>query len=120
VVTHEVDVRDWLSDLRSRKRWIDVVTVMRRHPASRRLAWRPYVFRPAHLPILVLVAALPLTFTRHGRRAWVGLLAAQVAYDVIRAPSPEAAVVKLQHRVNDAWEVALLARKSVEERTLLL
>jgi GT2 family glycosyltransferase len=120
VVHHEVALRDWKADIRSRRRWADVVRMVRLHPDARRLAWRPYVYRPAHVVPLALAAALPILLSRRGRRLWLGLLGAIVLRDLVRAPNLEEGRAHLLQRVGDAYEAALLLRASVQQRTLLL
>ena len=120
VVTHDVVVRDFAADLRSRRRWADTVRMVRKHPDARRLAWKPYVYRRSHVPLLALAGALPLLVTRRGRRLWLALVLGLVASDAARAGSPASAVVAVQRRVADAYEIGLLARASAQHRVLLL
>lgn len=120
LVYHEVAIRDWKADFRSRRRWADVVRMVRLHPESRRLAWRPYIFRPAHAVPLVLVGTLPLSVMRRGRLGWLALLGLVVASDLSRATDSEAAWTKLVKRIGDTYEMLLLARASLQQRTVLL
>ena len=120
VVHHRVVVGDWRSDLRSRRRWADVVRMVGHHPAARRLAWRPYVYRPSHVVPLLLLGTTPALLGRRSRRAWAGLLAAIVARDLVRAPDLATGRQRALSRLGDAYETLLLLRASVEQRTLLL
>lgn len=120
VVTHDVVVGDWRSDLRSRRRWTDTVRVVAKHPDARRLAWKPYVFRRSHVPVMAVMACAPLAVPRRSRRTVLLVAAAVLAGDLARCRSRRAAVAQLQKRVADLYEIGLLARTSVRERTLLL
>lgn len=120
VVEHDVVVRSWRADLRSRRRWADVVAVIARHPDLRRLAWKPYVFRRSHVVPGALLLAAPVMLTRRGRRIWTFALAALVAGDVTRGGNPAGAKANLARRLGDAYEVLVLARASVRHRTVLL
>lgn len=120
VVIHDVVVADWRSDLRSRQRWTDTVRVVAKHPDARRLGWKPYIFRRSHVPVMVVMACFPFAFFRRTRRPVLLGAAATLAGDLIRFRSPRAALVQLQKRLSDLYEIGLLARTSVQERTLLL
>jgi len=120
LVHHDVVVGSWVKDLRSRKRWADVVRMVAKHPGARRLAWKPYIYRRSHVPALVLLAALCLTVPRQSRRAGTIAVAAALAFDLRSARRPRDALVILQTRVSDAYEIGLLLCESVKHRTLLL
>lgn len=121
VVTHDVVVGTWRSDRASRRRWADVVRVIAKHPGARGLAWRPYVYRHTHLPILALGALSPLVLGGpRGKTVFAGALGALVLSDALRAGSPAAGLARLQGRISDAYEVAHLLRASWRERTLVL
>ncbi len=91
-----------------------------KHPQARSLAWKPYIYRKAHLPVFGYAACALFLLPRATRRAaflaGVGLL----ARDVVGSRSPRAAAATLTVRAADAYEVALLARESVRQRTVLL
>ena len=118
VVFHDVAVVSWRADLRGRRRWGDVVTVIAKHPGARRLAWKPYIYRPTHMAPLALAGILPLTASRAGRRLAAAAVVAFLVRAAVRSPShPFAGVVR---RVGDCYEVAVLLRASAKDRTLLL
>ncbi len=121
IVVHDVVVGDWHSDLRSRRRWADVVRVIAKHPGARRLAWRPYVYRRSHLPILGIAVLMPaLLAGRAGRVLFTGAVGVLLAGDMLRAGSIAGARAKMQGRVSDAYEVALLVEASWRQGALLL
>lgn len=120
LVFHDVVVRDFAADLRSRRRWVDTIRVIGKHPQARRLAWKPYVYRRSHVPLLALAAAAPLLMSGRGRRTWFGLATAMITADAARAGSPGAAIVALEQRMADGYEIALLAGESIRQRVLLL
>jgi GT2 family glycosyltransferase len=120
VVDHDVVVKDFAADLRSRRRWVDTIRVLTKHPDARRLAWKPYIYRRSHVPLLGLLLVSPVIVTRRGRQVWFGLVAALAACDAARAGSPQAAAVAVQRRIADAYEIALLAAASARYRVLLL
>jgi glycosyltransferase involved in cell wall biosynthesis len=120
VVTHDVVVGTWRSDLRGRRRWGDVVHMIAKHPEARRLAWKPYVYRRAHGPALVYLAALAATVPRPSRRPAAAALVALVGRDALSGRSPTGALRVLQSRIADLYEVAVVVRASARWRTLLL
>jgi GT2 family glycosyltransferase len=120
VVAHDVVVRDFLTELRSRKRWAGTVLVVRRHPKARRLAWKPYIYRRSHAPVLAVFGSAPLLLFRRTRRLWVLGVLGLLASDVARARTPARAVLALQRRATDAYEIGVLAKESARQRTLLL
>jgi GT2 family glycosyltransferase len=120
VVEHEVSVRDWRVELRSRRRWAETVKIAARHPEARRLAWRPFVYRKEHAPVLAALAWLPLAAPRGTRPLWLAASGAAVAAAAVRAGSPSAALTMGRRRLVDAYEVAVLMRASVRQRTVLL
>jgi len=120
VVHHDVVVRDWRWEIRSRRRWADAVRVVRLQPGARRLAWKPYVYRREHASVLALLVTAPVLVFRPGRRLWLAGLASVVARDVVRGGSPAGASAALVRRAGDAYETALMLARSVQERTVLL
>jgi GT2 family glycosyltransferase len=120
VVAHDVVVRDFKSDLRSRRRWAGTVGVVRKHPDAMRLAWKPYIFRKSHVPVLALYATAPLVLSRRFRKAWILGATALLVSDAVRAHTPKRALFALQRRVIDGYEIGVLAKESVRQRTLLL
>jgi len=121
LVTHDVVVGTWISDLKSRKRWADVVRVIAKHPRARCLAWKPYIYRHTHVPVLFLAAISPLVLSgRRGRMVFGALVVALALADATRAGSPRRAIAKLGLRVADAYEVALVISASSRERVLVL
>lgn len=120
LVVHDVAVRSFAQDLRDRRRWGDLVKVVKRHPETRRLAWRRYVLRRSHVVPILVMGALPLLAPRRTRLLGVGGLAALLTQDLRGARSPRAVVRRLQQRVGDAYEVISLARSSLRHRTVLL
>jgi len=120
VVEHEVVVHGWRSEIRSRRRWADVVRIARIRPDGRRLGWNNYIFRQAHVPILVIAGASPLLAWRLTRWLWLGGVAAAIGSDVVKAGAPDAAVAKLVERAADAYEVSVVVKRAVRERTLAL
>lgn len=116
LVVHDVTTGTWHDELRDRRRWADCVRVVAKHPGARRLAWKPYVYRRSHVPVLGLVALAPLGLSPWGRRVAVAGLAGLLLSDLARSRSP----VKLQMRLADAMEVGLFVRESVRQKTLLL
>ena len=120
LVHHDVVVTSWRRDLRSRKRWADVVRMVAKHPGARKLAWKPYIYRRSHAPVLALSAVLCLTLPRRTRRVGAFAFAAAIAFDLRAARRPRDALVTIGTRVADAYEIGLLLRQSVKYRTLLL
>lgn len=120
VVAHDVVVRDFVTELRSRRRWAGTIGVVRRHPRARRLAWKPYVYRRSHMPVLVVFSSAPLLLLRRTRRLWALGVLGLLASDVAKARTPARAKVALQRRATDAYEIGVLAKESVRQRTLLL
>lgn len=120
VVFHDVVVRDWRADLADRRRWGDLPALVRRHPGVRGLAWKPYVLRRSHLAPLVAVAAAPALATRTGRAAWLAAAAVAAARQPFRPGGVAGAVPRVQRRVGDAYEVAVMARGSLRHGRLLL
>jgi glycosyltransferase involved in cell wall biosynthesis len=120
VVTHEVVVGDWRRDVRGRKRWADVVHMVAKHPGARRLAWKPYIYRRSHLPVLLYAVAVLLTMTSRTRRLAALAVVVLAARDVAEAKSPRRAIFVAQTRIGDAYEILILLRESIRHRTLLL
>jgi GT2 family glycosyltransferase len=120
LVTHDVIVGNWRREIKGRKRWVDVVRMVGKHPKARRLAWKPYIYRKAHLLVFGYAACAALALPRATRRLALLGGAGLLARDVIGSRSPRAAAVTMTIRAADAYEVALLARESVRQRTVLL
>jgi GT2 family glycosyltransferase len=121
VVVHDVAVRTFRQDLRDRRRWGDVVRVVKLHPQTRRLAWHPLVFRRSHVAPALALAASPLALVgRWPRRAYTAAVLLAAARQVRGARSVPEAVGRLQVLAGDCYEVGVLARSSVRQRTVLL
>ncbi len=119
VVRHDVVVGTWRSELRSRRRWGDVVRVVRMHPGVRGIIWRPYLHRPSHVVPLILLGLLPTLLLRPLRGVWPTAVAAVVARDLLRdgAGRPTDRVMA---RLVDSYETLVVLRANLRERTLLL
>ena len=120
LVDHDVVVRTWRQDLRDRRRWQDVPRVVRRHPETRALAWRRWIYRRQHVAPLFVAATAPALAWRTGRRAWAFAGATAVLAEIVASGSPGAARSRLQRRVGDAYETALVCAASLRSRCLLL
>ncbi len=120
VVVHDVTVGSFVSDLKSRRRWADVVRMIAKHPGSRRLAWKPYVYRRSHLPVLLIAVLALLTVPPRSRTVALVALGAVIARDVLTAGSPAKARAVLGQRIADGYEIALLARAGLRHRRVLL
>jgi GT2 family glycosyltransferase len=120
LVHHEVAMRPWRVEVRSRRRWADVPHVLRTHPELRTLAWRPYVYRKGHVVPLVLAVATPLLLSRLGRRVWIGAVLAVLGSDALQAGDPAAAAGRWAERLGDAYETAIVVRASADAKVLLL
>lgn len=121
VVVHDVAVRTFRQDLRDRRRWGDVVRVVKLHPDTRRLAWRPHVFRKSHVGPLVALGGLPLVLVGpRARRLYAGALAVGVAREVRGATTPLGMWRRLQVLAGDCYEVGIVVRSSLRHRTVLL
>jgi hypothetical protein len=70
--------------------------------------------------VLALFATTPLLLSRRSRRLWALGATGLLASDVLKARSPRRAVIALQRRATDAYEIGVLAKASVRQRTLLL
>jgi GT2 family glycosyltransferase len=114
VVVHDVVVRRFSEDLRDRRRWGDVVRVVKLHPEIRALAWTPYIFRRSHVTPLLVMGGLPLALL--GRRVRAAYAAA-VIVGVLRQTK---SVPRLVLLVGDFYETAVLIRSSMRERTVML
>ena len=120
VVDHDVVVGDWRRDLRGRRRWADVVHMVSKHPGARRLAWKPYIYRRAHLPVLLYGAAAAVALVPRTRRLGAIGLLVLAGRDAAEARTPSRAAYLAQTRLADGYEVGILMRESVRWRTLLL
>lgn len=121
VVVHDVVVRSFGEDLRDRRRWGDVVRVVKLHPGTRRLAWRPLVFRRSHAGPLLALAGLPLLLIGpRGRAGFATAVLWGVAGRAKGAGTPGGPWPRLQSLVGDCYEVGILIRSSVRQRTVLL
>jgi GT2 family glycosyltransferase len=120
VVEHEVAVRSWRDELRTRRRWADTVKVVARHPDVRVLAWHRFLYRRTHAPVLLGAATLPLLLHPRTRRTWMVAAAAAAIREGMHAGSPRALARVTQQRAIDVYETAVLVRSSVRERTVLL
>jgi GT2 family glycosyltransferase len=120
VVTHDVVVGDWRSDLKGRRRWTDVVHMIAKHPAARSLAWKPFIYRRSHLFVFGYALALALLAPEPTRRGAAVALAALLGRDLVTSGSLRRAPATLQGRLADGYEVVLLLRESVRQRTVLL
>ena len=109
-----------MADMRSRRRWSETVKLAARHPEVRTLAWRPFVYRRGHAPVIGVVLSLPVLASRRGRRVWVGTMAAVMARELLKARSAEEALTASKRRLIDLYETSVLLRASVRERTLFL
>lgn len=121
VVVHDVVVRTFREDLRDRRRWGDVVRVVKLHPATRRLAWRPLVFRRTHAGPVMALAGLPLVLVGpRSRTVFASAVILAVARRLKGAGTPEGMGRSLLTLAGDCYEVGVLIRASVQQRTVLL
>ncbi|HWE55066.1 MAG TPA: glycosyltransferase family 2 protein [Acidimicrobiales bacterium] len=120
LVIHDVDVRTFRQDLRDRRRWGDVVRVVKLHPETRRLAWRPHVFRRSHVGPLVVAGGLPLVLMgSKGRLVYSAAVLFGLAKEV-KGTGPRTAWPRLQVLAGDFYEVGIVIRSSLRQRTVLL
>jgi glycosyltransferase involved in cell wall biosynthesis len=120
VVEHEVVEQGWRGDLYSRRRWSDVAQVLVRHPAARRLAWHPYIYKKTHVPVIAAAASLPLLASRTGRRTWCATVVGALTVEAARAGSAAALADRLRIRAIDAYETAVVVQASARRGTVLL
>src|SRR6185503_10000324 len=118
---HAVEPAGLLGALRSLPRWSDLARVVRRHPGVRRRLALGVFWKPSHAALAVAVAGVATRrriLAAGGALAWAAL--ARPRY----GGSPRGAaraISELPGRaVVDAAEMAVLARGSLRERTLLL
>jgi GT2 family glycosyltransferase len=120
VVEHEVALRSFRQELADRRRWGDLVGVVRKHPGTRRLAWHGWLLRRSHVVPLAAAAAMPTLLSRSGRRILPALAAMAVGRQLVRTRSVSLTVASAERFAADAYEVAVLARASAKCRTVLL
>lgn len=121
VVVHDVTVRTFREDLRDRRRWGDVVRVVKLHPATRCLAWSPLVFRKSHVGPLLALAGLPmLAVGPRSRKAFATAVLLGTAKRAGRSRTADGVRDELQVLVCDCYEVGALIRSSIRQRTVLL
>jgi hypothetical protein len=84
------------------------------------LAWRPYVYKRGHVPVLAVAASLPLLVHPVGRRTWAAGMISALMIEAARAGSAPALADRLRQRAVDAYETSVVVRASVRERTVLL
>ena len=121
LVVHDVVLRTFAQDFRDRRRWGDVVRVVRLHPETRRLCWRPHIFRRSHMTPLAVMGGLPLmVLGRRGRAAFVVGLLYVASRQLNGSKSPEEMRQRLAVLAGDFYEVGLVTRSAVRERTVLL
>jgi GT2 family glycosyltransferase len=121
LVVHDVEVRSFAEDLRDRRRWGDVVGVVKRHPGTRRLIWKPLVFRKSHVLPLLAIAGLPLCLVSPKTRAGYGAaMALGVVRRARRGRNRGGIWPELQVLAGDFYEVGVVLRANFEQRTVLL
>lgn len=121
VVIHDVVVRSFREDVRDRKRWGDVVQVVKLHPETRRLAWRPRIYRKSHIAPILAVAGLPLVAGGPLlRKAYALGLVVGLSYQFRDVRTCGALVRRAQLLIGDCYEVGVLVRSSIRQRTVLL
>lgn len=121
VVVHDVVLRSFREDLKDRRRWADVVRVIKLHPETRRLAWHPFVYRRSHLGPLLALAGLPLVLAgREPRKAYTTAILLGILYQLKGARTPRAVLKRVQVLLGDCYEVGVIIRSSARQRTVLL
>lgn len=121
LVVHDVAVRTFRQDLADRRRWGDLVRVIKLQPETRLMAWRPYIYRRSHVGPLVLVSCLPLMLAgRRGRLLFATVALGGFGREARSKTTLEAMIRHLQARVGDFYEVWVLLRSSIRNKTVLL
>jgi len=124
VVEHEITESSYLAYLRDRRRWRTLVRLVRRHPETRALYWRPYVWRRTHARTAVVATALVAAGTLRNWLPAVLIAMATGAY-LIRSrgrdqPFTERLAWPVLRLVADGYELLIFVAASIRQRTLLL
>ncbi|MFA5785648.1 MAG: glycosyltransferase [Actinomycetota bacterium] len=124
LVYHAVSESSYWAYLRDRRRWGQVVRVVRHHPGSRALVYHRYFFRPSHARLLGLLALLVAAGLL---RYWLAPLVAAGAflgYLILKRARgdsvPRLLLRFLQEALVEAFEVGVFVAASIRNRTLLL
>ena len=121
VTFHAVDVRGLGGELRSLPRWGNLARVVKRHPGVRRRLPLRIFWTPTHPWLLLAAGALA---SRRGAPAAAALAGWALAVGPRDGPTPRgvarAASERPARALIDAVEIAVMARASLRERTILL
>ena len=128
VVYHDIRPSSFRTHVADLRRWRSVVLVAKRHPELRALAHRRFIWRASHEKVLIGLSGLAMSCTpvlsRRTRWAALTLLLPYVWFRARVQPLGGSRWRRLAAIpaafVADAVEVAVLARASAHERTLVL
>lgn len=128
LVHHEVHRMTYREHLREKHRWAGLAFMVRKNPDLRRSLSSPHIWKPSHPPALVAAAGLAAAASSHGRPArllaGVALLVPYIRFRLVvwQQPVPRCQRIALLPAVlaADLYEIAVLARASARERTLVL
>lgn len=128
LVFHDIRPSRFAVSVRDTRRWRSIVLAVKKHPGLRTHLHRHYIWRASHPPAMLaglgLVAAIAPRMGRTRRLACLLFVAPYIRFRTVRSPlagGPRRRVAAIPFAlIIDLSEVAVLARASARQGTLLL